>query len=103
MIKMFLDKLYVEQKLNPIEEIRVFRTTKNIMIWVNIYQFDDFIEAIDEVLGSAAFSEEGMRCYVQGTWIMIDNFEQVLNLYDDEGYKKFIQCMKNRVHINFYK
>ena len=96
-------KEFCNETQDCFEQINVYRQNKKIDIWISTYFIRDFHKAIEYCLGLSAFDDGGIKCLLQFDTLYIENFQNILNQYDINGYQKFIQCMKNRIHINFYQ
>lgn len=95
-------KDFCEEAQDCFDSITVYRKDKKISVWINTYFLRDFHKALTYCLGTSIFDDGGIECSLQFDTLYIEDFQDIVNQYDINGYQKFINCMKNRMDINYY-
>lgn len=86
-----------------LEQITIYRKEKRIDIWISHYEFRDFVKELKYCLGLDIFYEGGIKASILDDTIYIGHFEDILEQYELDAYRMFINCMKNKTYINYYK
>lgn len=97
-----VNKVKILCKNITLEQIDVHRKEQIVNIWVNIRDFYDFITELECCLSYDVFDDGGIDAKIVGDSVYIGNFTDYLEMYESNAYKMFINCMQNRMHINYY-